>query len=183
MTRLMEPDHLANRARMALRRSLAKGPWDVMLTLTFPFPCLKEEQAFALFDELIFRWQARTADVRGLLRVHKFASPGLWLHSQPGPRWAGPWMDGRKRAAGRERYFVVAEPHADGGLHLHGVVRWPARLPQLECELGRHIWSDPKARGGMGMGLCRIEPVCNQARATEYVTKLVNEGAAFDCSK
>jgi len=138
---------------------LSRVAWDWFATLTWRRgvgvgfeSCLRNFRGWlygCLQDEALRVGLAeRSEDGRGGVR-------GAWPNAyRARKRWALPvWVIG-------------LEPHGDGVLHLHGLVRLPAKLQRASR---RHAWSSWFERHGIN----RIEPPKSPADVAGYVSKYV----------
>jgi len=152
--------------------------WDLYVTGTFRASTYRPEYVARQFRKWLSLWEEETAIRRGV---------AYWWKPDPTALKAflrGPWVNSRKkkRASAVSTWAMVVEPHQKGDLHFHALIRCSEQLGKLDVELGKHLWSSPSNKGGMGMGLIDIQVPRVAANVQAYVTKDIWQEGYVDFS-
>lgn len=130
-----------------------------------------------------------TADPkRGRMGPESWLKSWRWFHYEwlkecavaTGRAWAGddgqvhgPWVNRWRAGKDRPVWVVGLEPHRDGRLHCHALLRLTGDVQRLDYERGQSLWS----RRGRG-AWCRFEVPRNRADVCAYVSDYVSKGGS-----
>lgn len=135
---------------------LCRVEWDLFVTLTFDpkrFPRSGPEGWLSSVRWFLAAWLQASAVAAGLAYTD-------------GRRLRGPWANAWRHGRGRPMWCLAIEPHADGRLHAHVLVKLAGQLKRLDWAIGSRLWNDSR-------GLCRFEVPRSQEHVTRYVAKYV----------
>lgn len=159
---------------------LKRHHWDAFCTLTFSRSVADEAYATDRFQCWLYHWQLEEAILRGMAR---WATRPPWRGRR---KAAGPWVNAykKRRRSARPVWAVALEPHVNGGLHLHGLVKWAPMLSDMDRDLGEYLWQRPVSEGGLGLGhQCDVSSPRSQKDVTQYMTKFCAQGVSINYSR
>lgn len=136
---------------------LSRQPWSYFLTLTFDpkrFARSGPESWLSSWRWFLFAWLSECAIQAGK------------AHRDDRGRLHGPWANAWRHGRGRPVWCLALEPHADGRLHAHVLLRLTSDLPWLDWSVGQRLWADAR-------GLCRFEVPRSKDHVSNYVAKYV----------
>lgn len=155
---------------------LGRVPWDYFVTLTFDpkrHPRSGVESWVKAWRWFLFAWVCACAKAAGQCR--EWDRPEAWQETERGT-WrrrpgrvglSGPWINAWRRGA-RPSWVLALEPHQDGRLHAHVLVKLSGDLRRLDYRVGQDLW-----RGSRGV--CWFEKPRSRERVAEYVAKYVTK--------
>jgi hypothetical protein len=145
---------------------LGRVHWDICGTLTFRVKHRTPEPCFEIFRKFLRTWETEEAILKEIARYERY----------PRKKIVGNWANARKknRANSMPFWFVAAEPHEAGGLHLHFLLKPSPVLSVMDEAIGKRIW---RAQWGNEY---KIETLRSQSAGIRYASKnIMTEG---DCS-
>lgn len=149
---------------VAWRELLSRVSWDYFLTLTFDpskHPRSGYESWLSAWRWFLYAWLSRCA----------MAAGDAWQDPQTG-RIRGPWANAYRKGRGQPMWVLALEPHQDGRLHAHVLLKLTRYLPYLDYRIGQDLWRKG-CDGRPGRGICWFEVPRSQAHTAAYVAKYV----------
>ena len=155
------------RTEAAWQELLSRCDWDYFVTLTvdprrFPVvrgkrrvPRMQGESWLKAWRWFLFQWIRACAIRSGRAR-------------QEGDRLRGPWINAWRHGRGRPMWVLALEPHRDGRLHAHALVKMTRDLPWLDYKVGVDLWWKDR-------GIAWFERPRSQSDVQRYVTKYVTK--------
>jgi len=146
------------RAQAAWAELLGRVAWDYFVTLTVDprrWPRMGEEAWRKAWSWFMYAWIAECA-VR--------AGQAVYDRGRVRGPWANAWGKGR----GRPMTVLALEPHRDGRLHAHALVKLTRDLKWLDYSVGHEIWNRERGRAW-------IERPHDAEHVVRYVTKYVTK--------
>ncbi len=156
---------------------LSRYDWDAFATLTYSGSVWSDEKVVKNFRAWLFEWQLRTAVERGLATIdHRTRWDAYGRAVGMYRKVRGLWFNGYRKQRGHPVYVLGIEPHKNGSLHAHAIIKWSDALPDLSRKLGHEIWFGSRADGNFNFGMARIEPPRGQDDVALYVSKYISKG-------
>jgi hypothetical protein len=94
-------------------------------------------------------------------------------HVDEAGKLRGPWANGWRHGKGHPIWVVGLEPHRDGRLHCHALLRLTGELQRLDYQIGQALW----AKRGRGR-ICRFEVPRSRDDVCVYVSEYVAKGGS-----
>lgn len=163
---------------------LRRYEWDVFATLTYARPVWNSEKIMRDAPEWQWLWQLETAEQRGkCFTTLEEERDGYGRLLGTHERFHGPWYNSYRKGRADPIWVLGIEPHQSGLLHIHMLIRWSGKLPNLDHALGRKLWEAPRSEGGLGHGMCRIETPRSQGGVAGYLSKCAVGGGDIQWSR
>ncbi len=152
---------------------LSRHDWDVFLTGTYARPVRTSEKIVRDTYNFLWLWQLETAEQRGkCFTTFEEKRDGYGRLICTHERYHGPWFNSYRKGRAQPVWVLGIEPHRSGALHIHMLIRWSDKLPNLDHALGMKLWNAPRSEGGLGYGLrCHIETPRSQGDVAGYLSK------------
>lgn len=165
------------RVRDAWVDVLTRYPWDCFATLTYADIVRAHEKVLRDFEHWLWEWQVQTAIERELCSAttqERYDGYGRIISKHR--KLSGSWWNSYRKGRAYPVWVVGIEAQERGSLHIHALIRFSPRLPDLERRLGWELWHGSRADGGFEHGFARLEPPREQDDVAAYVAKYVTKG-------
>lgn len=139
---------------------LARYEWHEFITCTFRLTQRDTNRAVAMFE----------AWVRRRILDHAVKVGDAWRGRNKAGRtkYYGPQVNRWNRGRDKPVYVIGVEQHAEGGNHLHAILRHDIYAQDIRRDSAWKTWYKE-----MNLGFIRIEPPKSQSDIRSYVSKYV----------
>lgn len=137
---------------------LNRVPWSLFVTLTFDpkrYPRSGPESWLSSWSWFQHAWLSEAA----------IAAGQAWRDQAGYIR--GPWANAWRHGRGRPMWALALEPHNDGRLHAHGLLKFPPGVERLDFAEGQKLWAANRGKW------CRFEVPRSHDHVCGYVAKYI----------